>query len=100
MSADLTSLLRDALYPRHKAAECKRAACHPCATYDGQARRLAVVIESSDWLAEHDREVAAGAWDEGYAKGNLDGYFGTSDEREKNPHGTEHRAQAIREGRA
>ena len=31
------------------------------------------------------RCIKAQAWDEGYAKGNLDGYFGSSDER--NPHG-------------
>lgn len=31
-------------------------------------------------------EVQARAWDEGYAKGNLDGYFGTKDEA--NPYRT------------
>jgi len=33
-------------------------------------------------------EIQAQAWDEGYSTGNLDGYFGTSDE--KNPHRPRH----------
>lgn len=48
---------------------------------------LAEVIKASDWL----RAEKAKAWDEGYAKGNLDGYYGTSDERKKNPYGLDHR---------
>jgi hypothetical protein len=37
-------------------------------------------------LAQHTRAREAAAWFEGYAKGNLDGYFGTRDERAKSPY--------------
>ena len=32
------------------------------------------------------RQALAEAWFDGYSKGNLDGYFGTRDEREKSPY--------------
>ena len=37
-----------------------------------------------DAYAEQFREAIADAWDAGYSKGNLDGYFGSRDE--KNPY--------------
>jgi hypothetical protein len=49
------------------------------------AHATAAVLASS-WLADHDRQTAATAWFAGYDKGNLDGYFGTSDERAKSPY--------------
>lgn len=42
---------------------------------------LANVLEAM--IAEHS-QIRADAWDEGYRKGNLDGYFGTN--KEKNPY--------------
>lgn len=43
-------------------------------------------VLASSWLADHDRQIAAAAWFAGYDKGNLDGHFGTSDERTKSPY--------------
>jgi hypothetical protein len=42
------------------------------------------------WLAKHDRDVAAKAWDEGYEVGNDDGYGGghtpAVDPKSRNPY--------------
>lgn len=38
--------------------------------------------EFDRWLAE----VKAAAWFDGYNRGNLDGYFGTNDERKNSPY--------------
>ena len=49
-------------------------------------RRKELAARNGDHWAHHDpaiRELINQAWDEGYSKGNLDGYFGVSDEWKK-----------------
>lgn len=41
---------------------------------------------ASDWLSDLRRRERAAGWYAGYSAGNLDGYFGTSDERAKSPY--------------
>ena len=103
MSADLTTLIAEHRFMARNAGG--RMGCRGCtwtgtkpsgtdAAWAEYAAHLAAVIESSGWLAEHDREVAAGAWDEGASVGiKTPSHLGYT---AINPY----RAQAIREGRA
>lgn len=52
----------------------------------GRYLGLAEALLASDWLAARIRAEKAEAWFAGYDKGNLDGYFGTTDERSKSPY--------------
>ena len=52
-------------------------------------RELIVLSERIRRVADDSaqaREREAAAWFDGYAKGDLDGYFGTRDERAKSPY--------------
>ena len=106
MSADLTRLI----------AAHKMIANHCWCDRDTRlsqhehSEHLASVIESSDWLAAHDREVAAGAVEaaaEAMAGGQHTCFrpqgcveCGRQKERDGRERWLRDRAQAIREGRA
>jgi hypothetical protein len=55
------------------------------------ARYMNNLYGTRDRVVPVVKRLLAEAWDEGYAKGNLDGCFGISDEWAKNPHGIAHR---------
>ena len=46
--------------------------------YPTDAGYIAEAVLASDWLAEHDRDVAARAWQEGYARGRYDKDLGVA----------------------
>lgn len=77
----LAAELRAIWHDRHRAD-----GYDPMTALGDEARTIAGDVVDSEWLADHDRQIAAAAWFAGYDKGNLDGYFGTSDERGKSPY--------------